>query len=115
MVFMEAAPPAEHVRCLREGQLPPGPAPGREPRPDPIATARSDAAIVCRACGHLVTAARHRIEVLGAHEHRFMNPGGFLFHIGCFADAVGCVIVGPDSLEYPWFAGFAWRCAHCGG
>jgi hypothetical protein len=44
-----------------------------------------------------------------------MNPGGFLFHIGCFAEAVGCVVVGPDSLEYPWFAGFAWRCAHCGG
>ena len=43
-----------------------------------------------------------------------MNPGGFLFHIGCFAQAIGCVIVGPASREYPWFPGFAWRLALCG-
>jgi hypothetical protein len=43
-----------------------------------------------------------------------MNPAGFLFHIGCFAEAIGCVIVGPDSLEYAWFPGFAWRFALCG-
>jgi hypothetical protein len=50
----------------------------------------------------------------GAHEHRFMNPAGVLFHIGCFSHAIGCTIVGPDSLEYPWFVGFAWRFAMCG-
>jgi hypothetical protein len=44
-----------------------------------------------------------------------MNPGGFLYHIGCFAEAIGCVVVGPPSLEYPWFAGFTWRYAQCGG
>lgn len=43
-----------------------------------------------------------------------MNPAGLLFHIGCFAEAIGCTVVGPDSLEYPWFAGFAWRYAECG-
>ena len=46
-----------------------------------------------------------------------MNPAGVTFHIGCFASAIGCTIVGPDSLEYPWFPGFAWRyamCASCG-
>jgi hypothetical protein len=43
-----------------------------------------------------------------------MNPAGLLFHIGCFAQAIGCTVVGPDSLEYPWFAGFAWRYAECG-
>jgi hypothetical protein len=53
--------------------------------------------------------------VQGAHEHRFMNPGGFLYHVGCFASAVGCTVVGPDSPEYPWFVGFLWCCAHCGG
>jgi hypothetical protein len=55
--------------------------------------------------------------VHGSHDHRFINPAGLLFHIGCFAEAIGCKIVGPDSLEYPWFPGFAWRyamCASCG-
>jgi hypothetical protein len=107
---MDCAP----LHCLRD-------APGHDAagRPTPRATQQdaraTDAAIVCRACGHMVTSARQRLEVQGAHAHRFMNPGGFLFHIGCFAEAVGCVVVGPDSLEYPWFAGFAWRCAQCGG
>jgi hypothetical protein len=54
------------------------------------------------------------MAIHGAHEHRFMNPAGVLFHIGCFAPAMGCTIVGPDSLEYPWFPGFAWRYAMCG-
>ena len=55
--------------------------------------------------------------VQGSHEHRFMNPAGLVFHFGCFAEAIGCLIVGPDSLEYAWFPGFAWRyalCASCG-
>jgi hypothetical protein len=70
-------------------------------------------AIVCAACGGTVTSARHRVSTNGAHAHRFMNPGGYLFHIGCFAEAVGCAIIGPASNEYPWFPGFAWRIAIC--
>jgi len=42
-----------------------------------------------------------------------MNPAGLLFHIGCFAQAIGCTVIGPDSFEYPWFVGFAWRYAMC--
>lgn len=71
--------------------------------------------MLCLACEQLITDLGQRIQVQDAHEHRFMNPGGFLFHIGCFAQAVGCRVIGPDSWEYPWFPGFAWRCAHCGG
>jgi hypothetical protein len=71
-------------------------------------------AIVCATCAASVTSPEHRIAVQGAQEHRFMNPTGVLFHIGCFACAIGCTIVGPDSLEYPWFPGFAWRYAMCG-
>jgi hypothetical protein len=74
-----------------------------------------ESVVLCRACDQLITDLRQRIRVQDAHEHRFMNPGGFLFHIGCFAQAIGCRVIGPDSWEYPWFAGFAWRCAHCGG
>jgi hypothetical protein len=79
--------------------------------------ARRAPAIVCAACGATITHAAHRIAAHGAHEHRFMNPAGLLFHIGCFDQAIGCIIVGPASLEYAWFPGFAWRlalCGHCG-
>ncbi len=44
-----------------------------------------------------------------------MNPGGFVYRIGCFGEALGCFLVGPSSTEYPWFPGFVWRCAHCAG
>lgn len=86
-----------------------------EERPESTPSVERDAAIRCRACGFVVTSGRHRIEVAGAHEHRFMNPGGFLYHIGCFAEAVGCVVIGPPSPEYPWFPGMQWRLALCGG
>lgn len=72
-------------------------------------------AIVCAACLAVITTTRQRIAVQGSHDHRFVNPAGLVFHIGCFAEAVGSTIVGPDSLEYPWFPGFAWRYAMCGG
>jgi hypothetical protein len=75
---------------------------------------RSERAIVCAACSASITSATHRITSHGSHEHRFMNPAGLLFHIGCFDQAIGCMIVGPASLEYAWFPGFAWRLALCG-
>jgi hypothetical protein len=71
--------------------------------------------VFCLACDQLITDLGQRIRVQDAHEHRFMNPAGELFHLGCFAEAIGCRVVGPDSWEYPWFAGFAWRFADCGG
>ncbi len=84
-------------------------------RPESTVGPKTEPAILCRACGFVVTTARHRIAVHDSHEHRFMNPAGFLFHIGCFAEAVGCLIAGPASHEYPWFPGFVWRFAMCGG
>jgi hypothetical protein len=75
----------------------------------------ADEVLVCRRCQRLVTTRRQRMEVQGSHAHRFMNPTGFLYEIGCFSEAVGCLSIGPQSTEYPWFQGFAWRCAHCGG
>ena len=94
---------------------PGGPVQGRPDEiPDTRARARSERAIVCAACHATVTSARHRVATHGSHDHRFMNPAGVLFHFGCFAEALGCRIVGPDSLEYAWFPGFAWRFALCG-
>ena len=85
-----------------------------DPAPDPDHATAPEAAIVCAACLGTITSPRHRIAMSGAHEHRFMNPAGYLFHIGCFAEAVGCAVVGPPSDEYPWFPGFTWRIACCG-
>ncbi len=91
------------------------PSPGRpEARSETAERTRSERSIVCAACAATITRATERIACQGAHQHRFMNPGGFLYHIGCFAEAIGCVIVGPASREYPWFPGFAWRLALCG-
>jgi hypothetical protein len=93
---------------------PNGPAAGQPAEiPGSQAGTRSERAIVCAACAGAITSPRHRITVQGSHEHRFMNPAGYLFHIGCFAEAIGCVVLGPPSLEYPWFPGFAWRFALC--
>jgi hypothetical protein len=87
-----------------------------------IAPARADEhqaaperAIVCATCGHAITREQERIRVLDAHEHRFMNPAGHLFHIGCFAHADGCFPIGAPSDDYPWFPGCDWRIALCGG
>jgi len=65
-------------------------------------------------CGHPITELAHRIEMAGRHAHTCVNPAGFVFHIGCFAAAPGCVAVGSWSSEYAWFAGYAWQVACCG-
>lgn len=70
--------------------------------------------LLCARCGHPVTAGGWRQRVGGAHEHSFVNPHGFLYRIGCFAQAPGCVSRGEEHGEYSWFAGFTWQIAHCG-
>lgn len=72
-------------------------------------------AIVCARCAHAITSDADRIAVHDSHEHRFMNPGGFLFHIGCFGRAPGCAVIGAPSDDYPWFPGHTWQLALCGG
>jgi hypothetical protein len=102
----------EALVCLT-GRPKAGPTPSAGAEPG--ATAETAGGLLCDRCGFHVTDRRYRIEVQGQHEHRFMNPGGFLYHVGCFAEAVGCANVGPDSPEYPWFVGYLWCCSICGG
>ncbi len=98
------------LRDHAEKPSPPAPASGAHTHEG----ATADRAIVCATCGALITSARHRLAINGSHEHRFLNPAGLLFLIGCFAEAIGCTVVGPPSDEYPWFPSFAWRIAICG-
>ena len=70
--------------------------------------------IVCAACGHEVTDESARIEMAGRHQHTCVNPAGYVYRIGCFRVAPGCVGTGSWSGEYSWFAGYVWQVACCG-
>ena len=70
-------------------------------------------ALVCAACGHRISDDDHRIEMSGAHEHTFVNPGGFVHHIGCFNAAPGCIHLGPVESAFSWFPGWTWQVAAC--
>lgn len=71
--------------------------------------------LLCAACGHRITTEATRIEMDGRHQHHCVNPHGYAFDIGCFAAAPGCRVCGAPTLEFTWFAGFAWSYALCGG
>jgi hypothetical protein len=70
--------------------------------------------LLCAACGNSITANGQRISVDGGHEHTFVNPGGYLFHVGCFKEAPGCLQVGRSTTEFAWFRGSSWKHAVCG-
>jgi hypothetical protein len=71
-------------------------------------------ALVCASCGHAITRDEARVVRGGSHLHTRLNPHGYVWEFGCFADAPGCVVVGPATLEHTWFPDHAWRFAHCG-
>ncbi len=69
--------------------------------------------LLCRTCGLPIARVRDRIEVGGKHGHSLFNPSGILFEVGCFAVAPGCRFEGEFTLEFTWFADYAWRFAMC--
>ena len=69
--------------------------------------------LFCAACRHLITHQDERAPVQGGHEHRFTNPHGITYHIGCYREATGCAVVGESTAEFTWFPGYAWRIALC--
>ncbi len=85
--------------------------------PDPGTQDKTDLeaekAIRCGACRHEITTADRIISVNGGHIHTFANPGGFVFDIGCFSDAPGCMNRGDFTSEFTWFAGYSWRFSLC--
>jgi len=80
---------------------------------DALETREPDPPVCCARCGHVITHERHRTTVNGRHTHTRVNPHGFVFHFGCFAEAEGCLVSGPPTFEDSWFAGHAWEFAHC--
>ena len=70
--------------------------------------------LLCRSCGSAVTTEAERIAIDGQHVHRRTNPAGIDFEFGCFAAAPGAETVGEPTVEFSWFAGYAWIYSVCG-
>jgi hypothetical protein len=69
--------------------------------------------ILCKQCENKITQPDQRIEVAGAFEHTFLNPGGYVFRISCFQSADGCISFGVPTKDWTWFEGFEWQVAIC--
>lgn len=77
-------------------------------------TENDDNFLLCKQCRHRISHASERVRVQGAHRHTFVNPQGFIFEIGCFANAPGCRQVGLATDDFSWFKGRWWKIAVCG-
>jgi hypothetical protein len=106
------ASPGERL-CLRApADKPTGdvaPVPGRGEAAD------EGRVLACARCRRPVTTSAAGIEVGGGHEHRFVNPAGIHYHIGCFARAAGLIPVGEPSPHWTWFPAYCWQIEHCPG
>jgi hypothetical protein len=69
--------------------------------------------VYCGTCSHVVARKADTLTVNGSHAHDFVNPYGIRFHVGCFAEALGCTISGKPTAADTWFPGFHWRLASC--
>ena len=81
-----------------------------------IVDVSSGTPLLCARCRSPITSTDLRIEVMGLHVHHCENPHGYVYDIGCFAAATGCVIVSNPSSEWSWFPGYRWQieaCARC--
>lgn len=70
--------------------------------------------ILC--CLHCLTPLTRRsfsISIQQYHSHQFTNPGGFVYNIGCYHSAPGCLISGIPEDAFSWFPGYQWQFAHC--
>ncbi len=69
--------------------------------------------IYCNTCSHPVARKSDVTSINGGHAHYCTNPYGIRFHVGCFADALGCDLSGSPTAADTWFPGFKWRLASC--
>lgn len=69
--------------------------------------------VLCSFCRAPITSRRDELAVGRAQQHRFINPAGNQFVVGCYRLAPGCDISGLATSEYCWFEGFNWQYASC--
>ena len=72
-----------------------------------------DGALLCAACGEMITDRREGVAPNGSHEHTFVNPAGIIYQIACFRAAPGCRESGDPTGDWSWFPGYLWRYAFC--
>lgn len=83
-------------------------------RPEAASEATLAKQVLCAGCQHPVTSPGQAIDMGGAHEHTFRNPAAYSFHVLCYAEAPGAIVVGDPTPEASWFGGYAWSFALCG-
>jgi hypothetical protein len=95
--------------------------PGAPPKGNPLSSPRArdsgndtSSPLLCARCRAVVAQEEARIEMAGAHQHRFTNPAGFTYDVVCLRQAPGCYVQGPTTNDFSWFAGYAWSYALCG-
>ena len=69
---------------------------------------------LCNTCKYPIAKKSDRIKINDKNDHFFANPHGYIFHIGCFIQANGCIIYGEETSYFSWFGGYTWRIALCG-
>ena len=69
--------------------------------------------IKCRFCQNEITTHDKRIKINGSYVHKFINPSGIMYEIGCFGSASGCLVIGNPTREFTWFPGYSWSFAVC--
>ena len=74
---------------------------------------KEDEIIICAFCNNHVTDPSRQIAVNNSFYHAFANPYGYVFEIGCFSDAKGCVPISMSSTEFSWFMGYSWKIGFC--
>lgn len=71
--------------------------------------------LLCRYCGSAITQTTEKMAIARHEHHRFTNPAGITYSIGCFHNAPGCDIHGTPTMEDTWFGGYLWQVATCSG
>lgn len=75
---------------------------------------KTDDAVYCAHCGHMLTRTRWAISMDG-HERVFINPAGRVFRVCCFSEAPGSTHEGAPTPEHTWFPPYEWNFAICQG
>lgn len=70
--------------------------------------------LLCSVCLFPITTSGSRVEIQGSHVHTFANPHGYVYRIGCFLTAPGCLADHRETEEFTWFPGYAWSVEVCG-
>ncbi len=84
---------------------------------DPDPSTKKDDKVRCRNCSYTITRGRWAIQRGGAFQHRFRNPAGWSFQVGCYAKAPGVLICDEPNADHSWFPGYLWQftlCEKCG-